>query len=69
MIAGTDYKQSELWRVAAAGGRPDKLGLTLDHIVFPAFSPDGRWLAFGSNRHGPGGLFVIDKLLPASDLR
>jgi Tol biopolymer transport system component len=68
-IAGTDYKQSELWRVPAAGGTPEKLGLTLDHIVYPTFSPDGRFLAFAANRHGPGGLFVIDNLLPASDLK
>jgi Tol biopolymer transport system component len=68
-IAGTEYKQSELWRVPVAGGKPEKLGLTLDHIVFPAYSPDGRFLAFTAMHAGPGGLFVIDKLLPPTSLR
>lgn len=69
MIAGTDYRQQELWRVPAAGGTPEKLGLTLDHIGNPSFSPDGRFLVFSSRRSGSSGLFVIENLLPASDLK
>jgi Tol biopolymer transport system component len=68
-MAGTAYRQQELWRVPAAGGTPQKLGLTLDHIGNPRFSPDGRFLAFESHRSGPSGLFVIENLLPTSDLK
>jgi hypothetical protein len=51
------FLSAELWRVPVAGGTAEKLGLTLDHIIFPTFSPDGRFLAF-ADRQAPGGLFV-----------
>src|SRR5206468_10964718 len=27
--------------------------------IYPRFSPDGRWIAFSSNRHGNNDVFVI----------
>src|SRR5437763_12536056 len=29
------------------------------HEINPAFSPDGRWIAFASNRHGSYDVFVV----------
>jgi tricorn protease len=28
------------------------------HDAYPIFSPDGRWIAFSSNRHGQYDVFV-----------
>ena len=29
------------------------------HEIYPAFSPDGKWLAFSSDRHGSYDVFVV----------
>ena len=57
----------ELWRIPAAGGPAEKLGLTLDDMGSLALSPDGRRLAFmqGADRTG---LWMLQNFLPASEL-
>jgi hypothetical protein len=68
-VPGTTTKRSELWRIPKAGGTPVKLGLTFDDIEQVAIAPDGRHLAFYFERYRRVGLWVIDRLLPASELR
>lgn len=41
-----------LWRVAAAGSWPIQLAQSDDRQSAPAWSPDGRWIAFESDRAG-----------------
>jgi Tol biopolymer transport system component len=67
-VAGTTKKRAELWRIPAAGGPAEKLGLTLDSIAAPAISPDGRRLAFEQSADRAG-LWVLKNFLPASELR
>ena len=44
--------QSDLWLVPAAGGEPRRLTSASKHDRHPRWSPDGRWIAFESNREG-----------------
>ena len=67
-VTGTTKKRAELWRIPAAGGPPEKLGLTLDSIAAPAVSPDGRRLAFVQSVDRSG-LWVLQDFLPAPELR
>jgi hypothetical protein len=44
-------ESADLWLLPAAGGEPHRVALSTDAIEsWHAFSPDGRWLAFQSNR-------------------
>ena len=42
----------ELWRVASAGGEPQKVMAFDQEIVNPSIHPSGRYLAFASQRRG-----------------
>ncbi len=59
----TEKKFSNLWMVDAAGdGPPRQFTYGDHHDGSPTWSPDGRWLAFSSNRldaERPAQLFVI----------
>lgn len=44
--------QSDLWLVPFSGGEPRRLASTPQHERHPRWSPDGRWIAFESNRDG-----------------
>ncbi len=49
----------DLWMVAARGGKAMRL---TDHVAYdrePVWSPDGRWLAFTSNRHGNTDVYIV----------
>src|SRR6202043_3487682 len=51
--------QSDVWLLDLARGRkPVPLLNTLFHESNPAFSPDGKWLAFTSNESGRAELHV-----------
>src|SRR5437660_12466895 len=49
----------DVWVVEAIGGVARPVTMHTAHDAFPAFSPDGRSLAFSSNRHGSYDVFVV----------
>jgi tricorn protease len=48
----------DVWVVEAIGGVARPITQHEAHDVGPVFSPDGRWIAFSSNRHGQYDVFV-----------
>jgi len=51
--------QGDLWRVAAEGGRAERLTAHPAYERDPVFSPDGQWLAFASDRAGSYDVYVM----------
>lgn len=51
--------QGDLWRVAAAGGRAERLTAHPAYHRDPVFSPDGERLAFASDREGSFDVYVM----------
>src|SRR5438105_12759348 len=49
----------DIWIVETIGGVARPVTMHEAHDILPAFSPDGRWLAFSSNRHGNYDVFVV----------
>ena len=49
----------DIWIVEAIGGIARHVTMHEKHDVYPVFSPDGRQLAFSSNRHGSYDAFVV----------
>ncbi len=49
----------DIWVVEASGGVARHVTMHEKHDVGPVFSPDGRHLAFSSNRHGSYDVFVV----------
>ena len=49
----------DLYRVATAGGAATPLTLDDAWDGHPVWSPDGRWIAFASDRHGSQDVFVM----------
>ncbi|MBX9681945.1 MAG: PDZ domain-containing protein [Gemmataceae bacterium] len=49
----------DLWLVEATGGKARLLTMHERHDFSPVFSPDGKSIAFASNRHGNYDVFVI----------
>ncbi len=52
----------DLWTAPLAGGAADRLTHDPGAVLFPRFSPDGRWIAFTARRAGSFDVYV----LPAS---
>ena len=50
----------DLWTCPAAGGRAERLTDDPADEQKPAWSPDGRWIAYSSDRAGNRDLFVIE---------
>ena len=48
-----------LWLVNEDGSHPRRLTVNPARDTFPRFSPDGKWIAFSSNRYGNNDVFVI----------
>ncbi len=48
----------DIWTVEAIGGVARPVTMHEAHDINPVFSPDGKWLAFSSNRHGSYDVFV-----------
>ena len=57
----------DIWSVPSAGGQASLLVSHPATESRPLFSPDGRYLAFGSNRTGNGDIYILD--LQSSSLR
>src|SRR5262245_38398699 len=49
----------DLWVVNEDGSSPHRLTVHPARDVYPRFSPDGKWVAFSSNRYGNYDVFVI----------
>ncbi len=49
----------DIWTVETIGGVARPVTMHEAHDINPCFSPDGRWLAFSSNRHGSYDVFVV----------
>jgi tricorn protease len=49
----------DVWIVEAIGGVARPVTMHEKHDMMPVFSPDGRKLAFSSNRHGSYDVFVV----------
>jgi tricorn protease len=48
-----------IWVVNEDGTNPRRLTVNAARDTFPRFSPDGKWIAFSSNRYGNYDVFVI----------
>jgi tricorn protease len=48
-----------IWSVAEDGKDPRRLTANSAHDHHPRFSPDGKWIAFSSNRYGNDDVFVM----------
>lgn len=51
--------EGDLWTVAAEGGKAVRLTAMDGNESRPAFSPDGKWIAFSSNQDGNNNVYLI----------
>jgi len=51
--------EGDLWRVAASGGAATRLTTAPGEEAYPAFSPDGKWIAFSGAYEGPTDVYVM----------
>jgi tricorn protease len=49
----------DIWVANEDGSGPQRLTDNRGRDIYPRFSPDGRWIAFSSNRYGNNDVFVI----------
>src|SRR5690242_4188179 len=49
----------DIWTVETIGGVARPVTMHEAHDINPVFSPDGRSIAFSSNRHGSYDVFVV----------
>jgi tricorn protease len=49
----------DIWAAGEDGSSPVRLTVNTARELYPRFSPDGRWIAFSSNRFGNNDVFVI----------
>jgi tricorn protease len=49
----------DIWVVESIGGTARPVTSHPAHDIAPVFSPDGRWIAFSSNRHGSYDVYVV----------
>jgi len=52
---GSSPREFDMWAIDVAGTRLERLTTAPGFDGFPMFSPDGKWLAFSSNRATPEG--------------
>lgn len=62
---GDREQVGQLWRVPAAGGEPQNLGLNVRGMQRPAVSPDGRVVAFNQGQNG-WETWMLEHFVPAS---
>ena len=51
--------RGDVWVSDSAGGRAYPLTGHVELDAYPVFSPDGKWVAFSSNRNGNWDIFVV----------
>jgi len=51
--------QDDIWIVDADGSNPHRLTVNVARDFSPRFSPDGKWIAFTSNRTGNNDVFIV----------
>src|SRR5512136_3088819 len=49
----------DIWVVNEDGTNPQRMTINTAREINPKFSPDGRWIAFSSNRYGNYDVFVV----------
>jgi tricorn protease len=49
----------DIWMTAEDGSTPRRVTNNIGRDSIPRFSPDGRWIAFSSDRHGNNDVFVV----------
>jgi tricorn protease len=49
----------DIWTVSDTGSNPVRITDHRGHDMYPRFSPDGKWIAFSSNRYGNNDAFVV----------
>lgn len=49
----------DIWIAEADGSHPRRLTAHIARDTFPRFSPDGKWIAFNSDRWGNGDVWII----------
>src|SRR6476659_6292038 len=49
----------DIWTANEDGSSPQRVSDHRGHEMYPRFSPDGRWIAFSSNRYGNNDVFVV----------
>ncbi|MBM3494418.1 MAG: hypothetical protein FJX72_08880, partial [Armatimonadetes bacterium] len=58
--------RGDLWTVPATGGTATRLTIHPAHDAYPRWSPDGKWIAFASNRYKGSSLNYDVFVMPAS---
>ena len=51
--------QGDIWKVKTNGGEAIRLTASPADEIMPVWSPDGKWIAFSSNRFGSYDVFII----------
>jgi len=51
--------QDDIWVADAGGTNPRRLTAHVARDIMPRFSPDGKWIAFTSNRMGNNDVYVV----------
>lgn len=51
--------QGDIWVVSSAGGRAVPLTNHIEYDSSPVWSPDGKWIAFTSNRNGNNDIYLV----------
>jgi tricorn protease len=51
--------QDDIWVVDGNGANPRRITSNLARDFSPRFSPDGKWIAFTSNRNGNNDIYVV----------
>ena len=51
--------QGDLWLAGDDGSNPRRITMHRAHDAHPRFSPDGKWIAFTSQRYGNADVFVM----------